>query len=379
MAGTTVKDERRPGKGTDSQKPAWHRLAAAEALRRLEADPVRGLSGGEARRRLAAYGPNHLPEKAGTPLWAVFAGQFRDFMVLVLLGATAVSYFLGEVADAIAIAAIVFLNAALGSVQEFRAERSLAALKRLAAPRARVLRDGRAVEVPSSEVVPGDILLLSAGDRVAADVRLIEAVTLEADEAALTGESLPVAKAAGLADAAAGPADGAAASPADAAAGPVDAAAGGKASEALGDRRNMAYQGTVITRGHGRGVVVATGRETEVGGIAGLIQEAGDEATPLQRRLEQLGRILVAACVGVSAAVAAGGLLRGEEPYGMLLASVSLAVAAIPEGLPAVVTIVLALGVQRMLRRNAIIRRLPAVETLGCATVICSDKTEYSV
>ncbi len=327
--------------------PAWYRLAADEVLERLGSDASRGLTAAAARERLATFGPNRLPGHQGPGLLSTFANQFRDLMVLILLGATAISFLLGETADALAIAVIIILNAILGFTQEYRAERALTALRRLAAPRARVLRDGKVQDVAAADVVPGDILVIEAGDRVAADARVIEAALLEVDESALTGESMPVPK--------------------------TPQALPGAAPVA--DRHNMLFQGTVVTRGRGRAVVVATGAETEMGGIAGLMQESGEGASPLQRRLAQLGRYLVAACLAVSAVVAAGGVLRGEEPYHMLLTAVSLAVAAIPEGLPAVVTIVLALGVQRMMRKNAIVRRLSAVETLGCATVICSDKT----
>lgn len=334
-----------PGDGAGSP-PDWYRLPAREVLARLGSDASRGLSSSEARRRLERFGPNSLPEHRGPSPLAMFAHQFSDVMVLILLGAAAVSFVLGETVDAIAIAVIILLNAVLGFVQEFRAERALAALRRLAAPRARVVRDGRVQEVGAAEVVPGDILALEAGDRVAADARVVEAAMIEADESALTGESVPVPKTpAAIPD-------------------PVPVA----------DRHNMLFQGTVVSRGRGRAVVVATGAGTEMGWIASLMQD-GEDASPLQKRLAQLGRYLVAACLAVSATVAAAGIARGEDPYQMLLTAVSLAVAAIPEGLPAVVTIVLALGVQRMMRRNAIVRRLSAVETLGCATVICSDKT----
>lgn len=353
--------------GEAMERPPWHCLDPGEAMRRLGSDPNTGLKGQVARRRLSLYGPNRLPEKPGPGMLKALLGQFGDFMILVLLAATALSYLLGEVVDAIAIALIVLLNALLGFVQEFRAERSLAALKQLVAPRARLLRDGRVQEAPAAEVVPGDVLILEAGDRVAADGLLFEAVAMAQDESALTGESMPVEKRVGALE-------GAGEAPAGAA-GAAEAPAGAAADIPLGDRRNMVFQGTVVVRGRGRAVVVATGSATEMGGIAGLIQEAAEGPTPLQRRLDQLGRYLVLACLLISAVVAAGGLWRGEDPYKMLLTAVSLSVAAIPEGLPAVVTIVLALGTQRMLRRNAIIRRLQAVETLGCATVICSDKT----
>ena len=328
----------------------YHRLTAAEACARLEADPQRGLSAAEACARLARSGPNRLAEAPRTPAWRRLLAQFDDFMVLVLLGAAGISLFLGEHADAAAVLAIVVTNAVLGYVQESRAERSLQALRRLTAPFARVVRDGRATQLPAEEVVPGDVLVLEAGDRVPADGRLLETASLSAEEAALTGESRPVAK-----DTAPLPA--------------------GEGEVPPGDRRNTVFQGSHLVRGRGRAVVVATGMATEVGRIAGLILGADAVATPLQRRLDALGRWLVFGCLGVSAAVVTAGVLQGEPPYRMFLAGVSLAVAAIPEGLPAIVTIALALGVQRMISRHAVVRRLPAVETLGCATVICADKT----
>ncbi|MFO7173107.1 MAG: HAD-IC family P-type ATPase, partial [Bacillota bacterium] len=328
------------------RKP-WHAQAPEEVLAALATGPG-GLSHREARRRLESVGPNLLREAPQAPWWAILLAQFQDFMVLILLVATGVSYALGERADALTIVAIVVLNALLGFVQEYRAERSLAALKELAAPTARVRREGRVQEVPAAEVVPGDVLLLEAGDRVPADARLLEAHSLLAEEAALTGESVPVAKAATWV---------------------------GAPDTPLGDRRNMVYLGTVLRGGRGEAVAVATGMATEVGRIAGMIQEAEEEPTPLQRRLDQLGRWLVLACLGICALVVVAGTLRGEPATRMFLTGVSLAVAAIPEGLPAIVTVALALGVQRMIRRNAIVRRLQAVETLGCATAILSDKT----
>lgn len=335
----------RPGEGA----PSPYTVPAADALRLLASDGRQGLAPAEARRRLEAAGANRLASRPGTPAWRVLLGQLDDFMVLVLLGAAAISAALGEVPDAVAVLTIVVVNAVLGYAQEARAARSLEALQRLTAPAARVLRGGSVQTLPAEEVVPGDILLLEAGDLVAADARLIAATALATEEAALTGESRPVPK--------------------DTA--PLPAAR----LASLQDRRNGVFQGSHVVRGHGRAVVVATGMATEVGRIAGLLDGGGDPQTPLQRRLDALGRWLVVGCLGLSAVVVAAGVLQGEQPYAMFLTGVSLAVAAIPEGLPAIVTIALALGVQRMIARNAIVRRLPAVETLGCATVICSDKT----
>ncbi len=326
----------------------WHTLTAEQVLDLLDTDRARGLTEAEARKRQRKYGPNLLKEQRRVSAWKILIGQFRDFMVLVLLGATLISYLMGEIGDAVTIVAIVVLNAFLGFFQEYRAERSIEALKQLAAPRARVRREGKETQIPAAELVPGDILLLETGDRVPCDARLLEASNLEVQEAALTGESQPVTKNLLVCE---------------------------EGSLPLGDRRNMVYMGTAIARGRGLAVVVATGMATEMGLIAGMLQEAEEEPTPLQIRLEQLGKYLVWACLLISLVVTVTGILRGEPPYKMFLAGVSLAVAAIPEGLPAIVTIALALGVQRMIKAQAIVRRLPAVETLGCATVICSDKT----
>lgn len=330
------------------QPPLWHAEPVPQVVRRLGTDPARGLSAAEAERRLAQHGPNRLPEGERVHPAALFFRQFRDFMVLVLLGAGVVSFLLGEAADGAAILAILLLNAFFGFVQEFRAERSLQALQRLAAPTATALRDGVPVELPADRLVPGDILLISDGDRVPADGRLLWASALEVDESLLTGESLPVAK---------------------------DPDAAGAPEQPVADRKNMLFMGTAVTRGRARLVVTATGSATQIGQIAELIRGTGAEPTPLQQRLEHLGRRLVWACFVIVAAVFAVGVWRGFPVYRMFLTGVSLAVAAIPEGLPAVVTAALAIGVQRMIQRRAIVRRLPAVETLGCVNVICTDKT----
>ena len=324
-----------------------HARSAAEVTSHFETDPRRGLTERQVEGRQSVFGLNQLPQAARAGPISIFFSQFGDFMVLVLMGAAAVSSFLGEMEDAVVIMAIVILNALLGFAQEYRAERSLETLQKLAAPQASIRRNGRELRVPASGLVPGDIMLLREGDRVPADGRLLEAYQMAAGEAALTGESQPVEKDTGTLP----------------------------ERTVLGDRANMVFQGTSLVRGRGIAVVVATGVQTQMGSIAGMIQQAGREQTPLQARLARLGVVLVALCAAVVALVVVTGLLRGEEPYLMLMAGISLAVAAIPEGLPAVVTITLALGVQRMIRVNAIIRRLPAVETLGCATTICSDKT----
>jgi len=326
----------------------WHTLKAHEVIMELGSDRDRGLSASEAAKRLQQVGPNAIQESAAISPLTIFFNQFKDFMVLVLLAATAVSFALGETGDALTIVAIVVMNAVLGFMQEYRAEKSVATLKALTAPTARVIRGGVLTEILAEELVPGDVVELEAGDRVPADCRVLEAIELYTLEAPLTGESSPVAK---HTDLLADP------------------------QLPVGDRKNMVFMGTVVARGRGRVVVVTTGMQTEMGTIAHLIREAVDDQTPLQRRLEHLGKVLVMLSVVIVGVVVLTGLVRGEPVYQMFLTGVSLAVAAIPEGLPAIVTIALALGVQRMIQAHAIVRRLPAVETLGCTTVICSDKT----
>ncbi len=327
----------------------WHRLAVDTIRAQLGTDLERGLTDAEVRNRLARTGPNELPEGPPPSALRVLLAQFSSLIIWVLIGAAVVSGMLQEWVDAGAILAIVVLNALLGFVQEFRAERSLAALKRLSITLARVVRDGTVRTVPSRELVPGDLVVVDAGDHVPADARLIQAAVLRTQEAALTGESTPVEKHARVLD--------------------------GQGEVSLGDRTNMLFLGTDVTSGRARALVVATGRQTELGRIATLMQETGPEPTPLQRRLDRLGHVLVYLTFGIVGIVFALGLLRGEALVQMFLTAVSLAVAAIPEGLPAIVTITLALGVTRMVTRHALIRRLPAVETLGSTTVICTDKT----
>ncbi|PKM83743.1 MAG: calcium-translocating P-type ATPase, SERCA-type [Firmicutes bacterium HGW-Firmicutes-13] len=326
----------------------WFVLPVEKALEYFKVDPSLGLSSREVENRLNKNGHNILQEEKKPPLLKMFLDQFKDFMVLVLLGATLISFLLHEYADAVTIIIIVILNACLGFFQEYKAEKSLTALRKLTAPTAKVLRNGEFKQISAREVVPGDILFLETGDKIPADVRLLKAVNLAVDESALTGESKAVNKKTA-------PLVG--------------------TSLSLGDLKNMGFMGSVITRGRGIGLAVATGMDTEMGKIAHMIQHTEAEDTPLQKRLAQLGKVLVSACLVVCSAVVVMGILRGESVYKMFLAGVSLAVAVIPEGLPAVVTIALALGVQRMIKRKAIVRKLPAVETLGCATVICSDKT----
>lgn len=314
----------------------------------LGADLISGLSAVRALQRLAAEGRNELRGRRGPGPLALFLRQFKQVVIWVLVGAAVLSAFLGDLTDAAAIGAIVLLNAFIGFYQEYRAEKSVAALRSLAAPLCRVLRDGRAAVIPAAEVVRGDVLLLDAGDLVAADARLFASASLRVNEAPLTGESEPVEK---------------------------DAEPIEPEEAPLAERRNMAYQGTAVVGGTARALVTATGMQTEVGRITTLLNTAHEDQTPLQRRLDQVGRRLLVASLAVVALVFLLGVMRGEPGWEMLLTAVSLAVAAVPEGLPAVVTVALSLGVGRMARRHALIRRLPAVETLGSAQVICTDKT----
>lgn len=327
---------------------SWHSQSAEDVLRQL-ASTADGLSSQEAAQRLSTSGPNELKEgKPVSPL-RIFLGQFRSLLVWILIAAGALSGLLGEVVDAIAILAIVVLNAALGFYQEFNAEKSIAALKKMTAPRAKVRRDGQATSIPAAGIVVGDVLALEAGDLVAADARLLKAASLKCIESALTGESDAVTKQAGTLQ---------------------------QSDIPLGDRENMLFMGTSVAAGTGVAVVVATAMKTELGRIAGLIAEAGaEDRTPLEKKLESFGRVLVWAALGIVALLFGLGLLRGTKPLELFMTSVSLAVAAVPEGLPAAVTVALALGVLRMSRRRALVRKLPAVETLGSTTVICTDKT----
>jgi Ca2+-transporting ATPase len=307
-----------------------------------------GLSSAEAQRRLEQYGPNELQAAAGISPWHILLQQFKNVLIIILLIATLLSAFLGHGIEAVAIAVIVLFAVLLGFVQEFRAEKAIEALRQMAAPTATVLRDGEEVELASRDVVPGDVTLLHAGDKVPADVRLLEAINLQIEEAALTGESVPVEK-------------------------QVAPIAG--ADLALGDRRNMGYAGTVATYGRGRGVVVGTGMNTEFGKIADMLQTIETGRTPLQENLDRVGAVLARASFVIVGIIVVLGLFRGQDFVEMLIFGVALAVAVVPEALPAVVTISLAIGVQRMVKRNALMRRLPAVETLGSTSVICSDKT----
>ncbi|MCL4504033.1 MAG: HAD-IC family P-type ATPase [Deltaproteobacteria bacterium] len=326
---------------------AMHTLSPEQVLERLGTG-AEGLSHSEAGERLDLYGPNLLAAAKHISPWLILFRQFQNLLIAILIVATAISFLMGESLDAWVILAIVLACVVLGFIQEYRAEKAAAALRKLAAPEALVLREGKEVVVPASEVVPGDLLVLHTGDRVAADARLLSAVNLEADEALLTGESTAAAK---------------------------DPAAVAAPQTVVADQRGMVFGGTVITYGRGKAVVTATGMETQFGRIARLLAEVEEEHTPLERRMVTIGRALSIICLAVAAGAAVLGVLRGHGWLEMLIWSISLAVAAVPESLPAVVTGSLAIGTTRMARRHAIIKRLPAVETMGCTTVICTDKT----
>ena len=326
-----------------------------------------GLSQSEARERIEKFGANELSERPRPGFWALLWDQFNNYLVIILIIAAGVSLSLGEVVDSIAILVIVVLNSVVGVIQESKAEQALAALQKMAAPQVQVIRDGRQMTIPGREIVVGDIVVLEAGNYVPADLRLVESVNLKIEEASLTGESVPVEK---------------------------DSAVVLDSEIPLGERSNSAFMGTLISYGRGRGLVTGTGMSTQIGLIAEMIQSFETEPTPLQKKLEHLGKVLGTACLGICALVFIYGLwrdtqlmqalgggffdyLKAEEKaiVNLFMTAVSLAIAAVPEGLPAIVTICLALGMQRMIKHHALIRKLPAVETLGCATVVCTDKT----
>ena len=327
---------------------SWHRLPLDEVAARLDTQLDAGLTDAEAKRRLADYGPNELEAARAVAPWKLLLEQFKNVLMLILLVAVGLSVVLGHATEAIVISAIVLLAALLGFVQEYRAERAIEALRQMAAPTATVLRDGSELDIPVRELVPGDVILLRAGDKASADGRLVEAVNLRVEESALTGESLPVEKQTAELD-------------------------GDDLS--VGDRTNMVYSGTAVAYGRGSAVVVATGMETEFGGIARMLETIERTKTPLQLSLDRVGMILARAALVVVLLVVSLGLLRGQPLLEMLLFGVALAVAVVPEALPAVITISLTLAAQRMVKRNALVRRLPAIETLGSVSVICTDKT----
>ncbi len=327
--------------------PPWHALSIEDTVSRLQSSPS-GLTQAEADRRLCEHGVNELQAAQAVSAWTLLASQFKNVLIVSLLIATVLSLLLGEEVEAIAIAVIVLFAVILGFFQEYRAERAIEALREMAAPSAKVIRDGEEIEAPARQLVPGDVILLRAGDRVPGDARLLEAVNLKVDEAALTGESVSVEKtAAPLAD----------------------------AEPALGDRTSMTYAGTTATYGRGRGIIVGTGMNTEFGRIARMLQTVETGKTPLQENLDKVGTVLATAALGIVIAIVALGIFRGQPFFEMVIFGIALAVAVVPEALPAVVTISLAIGVKRMVRRHALMRRLAAVETLGTTSFICSDNT----
>jgi Ca2+-transporting ATPase len=324
----------------------WH-LKHKEEVLRLTESHLDGLTSSQATERLSKHGANELLEKKKKSLWLVFLLQFKDVMIVILMAAAVISGIVGDIQDTLVIIIIVFLNAIIGFVQEYRAGKAMEALKKMSVPTAMALRDGAPVQVNAASLVPGDVVSLESGNMVPADLRILKSHSLQIEEASLTGESNPVEK-------------------------QTHAVTGGELP--LGDRNNMAYKGTLVTYGRGRGVVVATGMKTEIGRIAELLQEE-ESMTPLQKRLADFGKKLSFAVLAICVILYVVGLLRGEEPVRMLLTAISLAVAAIPEALPAVITIALAIGASRLARQNVLIRKLPAVETLGSVTFICTDKT----
>ncbi|MBE3519412.1 MAG: cation-translocating P-type ATPase [Firmicutes bacterium] len=333
---------------TVARSKNWYSLTPEEVLTEFDTDLEKGLSHLEAKRRLAEHGPNELRQRKPPTFFQRFIQQLSSVLILLLIASATVSLFLGEIVDGLVILGSVAVIALMGAIQEARTERALEALKRMAPSRAKVIREGKIIEIVARELVPGDVVLVEAGDRVPCDLRLVESHLLRVDESALTGESVPVDKRAGAVLAGEIP---------------------------VGERVNMLHMGTAVVYGRGKGVAVATGMNTEMGLIAGMLESTAEEKTPLQRKLDKLGKTLSLLAIAASAFIFALGIARKLPWLEMFMTSVSLAVAAIPEGLPAVITVVLALGVQRMVSRNAIVRRLSAVETLGSTTVICTDKT----
>lgn len=324
----------------------WHHLPADEVIE-LTGSSSNGIDSDSAALKLAEYGPNELQEKKKKPAWVLFLHQFKDFMILVLIAAAIIAGIAGDITDTIIIMVIVVLNAVVGFIQEYRAEKAMEALKKIAALQAQVVRNGKPVTLASSELVPGDLVLLEAGNVVPADLRFIETFSLKIDESALTGESVPAEKTEKRME---------------------------EVDIPIGDRLNMGFKSTLVTNGRAKGIVIATGMQTEIGLIARMLQQ-DEVATPLQKRMADFGRKLSYIILFICLLLFVIGLLRGEKPLNMLLISISLAVAAIPEALPALITIALARGAKRLVKKNALIRKLPAVETLGSVTYICTDKT----
>jgi Ca2+-transporting ATPase len=337
-----------PPPGAAEPEVAWHILSPEQALEKLGVMQAPGLSREEAARRLEKLGPNQLAEAPARPIWIKFLAQFKSLLISVLFAAAILAAAIGDVLDGIVILIVVLINAVLGFSQEFQAEKSLAALKKMLALQAKIRRDGYSLEMPATEIVPGDIVMLHAGDKIPADGRLISANLLDVDESPLTGESAPVAK-------------------------QVEALP--QAELPVAERSNRVFMNTTVTRGHAEMVVTATGMATEIGRLAGLLAEQQDGETPLQSQLNSLGKSLALIAVTIISVLFGSALLRGEPLIQTVFTAIALAVASIPEGLPTVVTVTLALGLRRMARNHAIVKRLAAVETLGCTTVICSDKT----
>lgn len=328
----------------------WYKKTEQEVIEELNTDRKSGLNDSEVNRRIKKYGKNEFKEEKKKGLLKMIFEQINDVMIYILIAAAVASASLGEVSDAIIIGIVITLNAVIGIIQERKAEEAIKELKKLSSPKSLVKRNGKVVEVPTNKIVPGDIVVLEAGRMVPADLRLIDEASLKIEESSLTGESVPVEK-------------------------DSEIDLSGKEDVALGDQRNMAFMSTVVTYGRGEGVVVGTAMDTEMGKIADLLGKTVDEKTPLQKRLADIGKVLGIIALIISAVIFGLGVIQGRDIFDMLFTAISLAVAAIPEGLPAIVTIVLAMGVQKMIKRNAIIRKLPAVETLGSVNIVCSDKT----
>ena len=329
----------------------WYQEEEKLIFSKLNTDKEKGLTLDLVEERQKECGFNELPEQETKSFWEKLIAQFRDVLILILIGASIISFFVGEGVDAMIIIAIVIINAFLGIYQEGKAEEAVAALRKMASPEAKVIRNGNFIRIPSRELVPGDLVDLETGDIVPADLRLVESVNLKIDEASFTGESVPAEK---------------------------DASRIFSAEVPLGDRENMAFSSTIVAYGHGQGIVTDIGQNTEIGKIAQTIQAYEEEDTPLQKKLSKLGKSIGFIVLGICALVLVVGLLRGKKPLDMFMTSVALAVAAVPEGLPAIVTIVLSLGMGHMAKRHAIVKKLLAVETLGTTTYICSDKLTRS-
>lgn len=327
----------------------WFDETTEEVIKKLNVNSQEGLSSEEAKKRLEEYGENKLSSKAKKNIFQIFLSQLKDPMIFILIIAAIISGSMGELSDSIIILVVILINGMVGTIQEFKSEKAMEALKQLSTPKAVVKRDGDLKEIPSEEVVSGDVVILDAGRYTPADLRLIESANLKIEESALTGESVPSSK---------------------------DASINFSNSDIpLGDQKNMAFASTLATYGRGVGIATTTGMNTEIGKIAKMLDESESELTPLQKKLAELSKILGIAAVAICALIFVISVIQRRDLFEMFLTAISLAVAAIPEGLPAIVSIVLAMGVQRMIKEHAIIRKLPAVETLGAVNIICSDKT----